>query len=345
MSSSSPMRLEWVTEHLAVGHAPLTQGQLAFLKEQGITAILKELYRMEQDFGFEVHYLPVMDEETPDLQELEKALSWLDEAVYLGKKIYIHCHYGIGRTGTVLNAYFLRKGFGHRLAAKKLKRFRSKPSNFTQWRTIRKYGRNAGRLSVREPSLEFKKIVDLGPFFQEYKAVAAEVEEKARFSGSLERCGREHAMCCRTPVLLTLVEAVYISHAMNTHLASTDRVELIGKAVRTATKERSQAESLDSNNPFCLTHTGALCPLSENGVCRLFEDRPFQCRTSDLHEPVKAALWNEMLHPFLEKVSQELFIVFSDRPAPEELLFALPDVVSGKYVQNFFHLLRRQNGG
>jgi len=41
-----------------------------------------------------------------------KALAWLDEAIYLEKKVLIHCRLGIGRTGTFLRSYFIRRGFG-----------------------------------------------------------------------------------------------------------------------------------------------------------------------------------------------------------------------------------------
>ena len=118
--------LTWVTDHLAVGGAPMTYEQLDSLKEQGITAILNlcaefcDLHDIEAAAGFEVYYLPVPDEEAPDLPALEKALAWLDEAIYLGKKVLIHCRHGIGRTGTVLNAYLLRRGLGHKLAARVL---------------------------------------------------------------------------------------------------------------------------------------------------------------------------------------------------------------------------------
>ena len=85
----------------------------------GIGAILNlcaefcDLHSIEEKAGFEVWYLPIADEEAPDLQELEKALDWLDECLYLGKKVLVHCRFGIGRTGTVVNAYLLRKGLGH----------------------------------------------------------------------------------------------------------------------------------------------------------------------------------------------------------------------------------------
>jgi protein-tyrosine phosphatase len=108
----------WVTDQLAVGAAPMSYEQLDCLRAEGIGAILNlcgefcDLHDIECAAGFEVYHMPLADEEAPELAELEKALAWLDEAIYLGKKVLIHCRHGIGRTGTVLNAYLLRRGLG-----------------------------------------------------------------------------------------------------------------------------------------------------------------------------------------------------------------------------------------
>ncbi|NMC48971.1 MAG: dual specificity protein phosphatase family protein, partial [Desulfovibrio sp.] len=91
--ASHAYELTFVTPHLAVGHAPMTHEQLDSLKAQGIGAILNlcaefcDLHDIEAQAGFEVYYLPIPDEEAPPLPELEKALAWLDEAVYLGRKV------------------------------------------------------------------------------------------------------------------------------------------------------------------------------------------------------------------------------------------------------------------
>jgi protein-tyrosine phosphatase len=52
---------------------------------------------------------------------MDEALEWIDESIYLGKKVLVHCRHGIGRTGTIVSAYLLRKGLSARLVRKKLK--------------------------------------------------------------------------------------------------------------------------------------------------------------------------------------------------------------------------------
>ncbi|MGE4470342.1 MAG: dual specificity protein phosphatase family protein [Desulfovibrio sp.] len=352
---ASAYRLDWVTDHLAVGQAPMSVRQLEALHEQGVDAILNlcgefcDLHDIEARHGFEVYYLPLPDEEAPELAELEKALEWLDESIYLGKRVLIHCRHGIGRTGTVLNAYLLRRGLGHKLAGRALKGLKSKPANFDQWWAIRKYGKRSGRLTLREPSLEFKHLVDLAPYFRDYEALVHRAEDLFDYEASESaerkargRCGLDHDACCRTPVRLSLVEAVYVAHKINAQLTSAERLEVIERAVTTARKEREE-QARHEGRDVCLAEAGALCPLSVNGLCTLFPYRPLQCRSFELSEEVKQELWQDLLAPELDKGSRDLFFSFtSEFPADQSMVFALPDVVSGRYVQTFFHYMMQK---
>lgn len=335
----------WVTDQLAVGAAPRSHEQLDSLRAEGIGAILNlcgefcDLHDIECAAGFEVYHMPLADEEAPELAELEKALAWLDEAIYLGKKVLIHCRHGIGRTGTVLNAYLLRRGLGHRLAWFKLRTLRSKPTNFCQWWTIRKYGKQSPKLTVREPSLEMHKAVDLSPYFRDYEAMQARVDDESRDIAS--KCGRDHDKCCSTPIRLSMIEAVYLTQRMNVRLTSEKRLQVIARAVETARRERI-ADSQVAAEEYCLSDASARCPLLEDGKCILFSDRPLRCRCFGLDEEKAGRLWEEALDPSLTNLSLELWLAFAGSIARGPLpLFALADVVSGKYVQSLFHLMVR----
>lgn len=343
----------WVTDQLGVGHAPMSHPQLEAIRSQGVDAILNlcgefcDLHDIETDAGFEVHYLPLEDEEAPELIELEKALEWLDEAIYLGKKVLIHCRHGIGRTGTVLNAYLLRRGLGHKLAGRALKKLKSKPANFVQWRTVRKYGKQSGRLSVREPSLEFKRLVDLAPFFNDYEELVQRLEERNALVDGLA-CGLDHDACCRTPVRLSLVEAVHISHRINLELPSERRLAVIERAVATAQAERKVAHDLGEageSQEYCLSESGSVCPLLEEGECLLFDHRPLQCRAFGLDMSDDGGLWAELLTPALEKVSAEIWFAYTGSMAADFPLFSLPDVVSGKFMETIFKMMMQQGVG
>ena len=183
--------LSWITDSLAMGHAPMSYEDLSSIGKQGIGAIMNlcaefcDLHEIEANHGFEVYYLPVFDDEAPLEPELERALDWLDEAVYLGKKVLVHCRYGMGRTATFVAAYLLRRGFGLKLARKKVEAARTMHSSFSQWRLLRKFSKKSGKLTVRKPTLETRRIVDLSPFFRDYEALLEWVDELFRESAAI----------------------------------------------------------------------------------------------------------------------------------------------------------------
>lgn len=336
--------LTWVTDHLAVGGAPMSHDQLDSLKDQGITAILNlcgefcDLHDIETAAGFEVRYLPIADGKAPDLTALEQALAWLDEAIYLGKKVLIHCRHGIGRTGTVLNAYLLRRGLGHRLAARVLSPLRAKPTNFDQWWTIRRYGKAAGKLTIREPRLETGHLVNLRPFLTDYAGLAAAARLAAK---GLPRCGRDHDACCHRPLSLTLIEAVALSHRINVGLTSEQRLAVIEGAAA-ASREMAALLARHADVPgACLSDWNRTCILWRDGGCLVFAHRPLLCLTHGLPAEVAETLWGKTLDPGLDVLSRQVFLALAGQ-LPETPLprFPLPDVVSGRYVSAMFrHLL------
>ncbi|SHH83899.1 protein-tyrosine phosphatase family protein [Desulfofustis glycolicus] len=344
--TQSAYRVDWITDNLAVGQAPMSYDALDAIRDLGIGAVLNlcaefcDLHWIQAKAGFEVYYLPIPDEEAPDLSELEKALDWLDECLYLGKKVLVHCRFGIGRTGTVVNAYLLRKGLGHRLAGKTLKGLRSQPANFNQWWFIRKYGKKEKRLTIREPSLESKHLVDLFPFFANYEQELARIDEALQAESSPPSCGRDHDSCCKTPLTLSFIETVYLSHMVNTTLERQARLDLIDRT--TAKKEAEQKGTVPFSSSFS-PFPPYRCPLNPNGTCLVYAGRPAACRLSDL-EPGRRRGIKSFVNEQLERLSGDIYFAFTSRfPTEAPLSFALTDAVSGRYVQTLFHHLLPRN--
>lgn len=337
----------WVTDYLAAGPAPASATALKWLRDQGISAILNlcgefpDLKGIEEKYGFEVYYLPVPDEEAPALKELEKALAWLDEALYLGKKVYIHCRHGVGRTGTVLNSYLLRRGLGHKLAGRRLKGVHGGPANFTQWRAVRNYGKETGQLTCREPSLEFNRTVDLGPFIKDYLELVAQIEQTVEEAG-ISRCGKDHDGCSSIPIHLCFVEAVALARARNTVLSSETRLELIDRAVEVSRKERS-AIRRQRGARVCMADVGAKCPLWGEHGCRLYAHRPVLCRVYGLEGEASERLW-EKIQPRLNELSADIWFALTGEFLETQPEFPLSEVISGKYIERFFTLMVGSTG-
>ncbi|HBI14977.1 MAG TPA: protein phosphatase [Desulfobulbaceae bacterium] len=349
-------QLTWITDNLAVGHAPMSYTELDQIKALGIDAIVNlcgefcDLHEIEQQSGFEVYFLPIADESAPDMAEMEKGLHWLDEAIYLGKKVLVHCRHGIGRTGTFVTAYLLRRGLGMNMADKVLRHSKATPANYSQWRFLKKYGKKSGRLTIREPQLENRHIVDLGDFFTEYEGLVAEVEKQIAASAGgqdVPRCGIDETTGCRRYFELQLIEAIYLSNRMNKTLSSKNREEIIERAVHNSRIIRRLAQSQGVTSAEELKRSyleeSLPCPLLRDERCLLAQHRPLSCRLHGLSSMIADLSETDDI---LASLSRSVFLALSGT-LPGESLFSpcLADVVSGRFIQTYFHYLSSLSSG
>ncbi len=322
--------------------------ELTSIKEQGINAIVNlcgeftDLHKIEEESGFEVYYLPTPDEQVPALQEMEKALEWLDEAIYLGKKVLVHCRHGHGRTGTFISAYLLRRGLSLKKAEKLLKNTRANPTNFSQWRLLRKYHKQQGILCTVDPSIENKKsCVDLSSFIDEYDAIAAELDQKLAHLHGASTCGIQHDRCCRQYFELELAESIRIHQFINRSFSHDDREHVLEHALECASVIRT-IRTLHANYPplmdkdFTEIYDAAAspCPLLEGGRCMVPEYRPFRCRWEGTELPVEV---RDGFTAMLENLSRDVFLALTSSFPPEEgMNFSVAETVSGRFVQECF---------
>ena len=116
------MRISWVEESaVSCGGIPVSVENLRALQEQSICAIVtltehpltsqKELTsEVFVDAGIEVLHIPVVDQHPPTKEQAQQVLDFITKMKNERKPVYLHCHAGIGRTGTMLHAIYLLSG-------------------------------------------------------------------------------------------------------------------------------------------------------------------------------------------------------------------------------------------
>ncbi|MEA3468593.1 MAG: dual specificity protein phosphatase family protein [Thermodesulfobacteriota bacterium] len=339
--------LTWITNQIAAGYAPMSYEELETIKEGGIDAIINlcgefsDLHEIEEQAGFEVYYLPTPDECAPDLAEMEKALEWLDEAIYLKKKILVHCRHGHGRTGTLISAYMLRRGLGLKKSEKLLKNTRANPTNYSQWKLLRKYNKQEGLLTIAEPQLDNQSEDNLAPFLLEYEAFLQELEDELTEHGGSSNCGQDTTDCCTNYFELQLAESIWINNSMNRKLSQDERQQAIERAgeysgvMKTVTSLQQKIAVLsDMEFKEIFQAAETPCPLLVGGKCQLYENRPFRCRWagSTLEQSRK-----DEFTAMLVNLSRNMYLALTGVFPPEgEMQFSIADTVSGRFVQSYF---------
>ena len=125
-----PPGFSWVDKpHLAALAVPDTPEDLAWLRRNAIDVLVSltedPLPRhWVNDAGLIAVNVPVPDMEPPTDRQLDHLLDTIRRANAAGMGVAVHCGAGLGRTGTVLAAYFVARGLSPKEAVAKVRDLR-----------------------------------------------------------------------------------------------------------------------------------------------------------------------------------------------------------------------------
>ena len=122
------MNFSWVVHgFLAGAEGPARPGDLLYLKQQGIRAIVRMEEQTISGEAMELIdlYEPVADFTPPDLEQIQRMVRFIQEQIETWQRpTAVTCYAGIGRTGTVLACYLVHEGNSPDNAVSKVRQLR-----------------------------------------------------------------------------------------------------------------------------------------------------------------------------------------------------------------------------
>ena len=126
----APAGFTWIKRPLLAALArPSAAADCTWLREHGIQVLLsltEDPPRRDwvNDAGLMVFHVPIIDMEAPSPEQLERCVSAIERAHQQQFGVAVHCTAGLGRTGTVLAAWFVSQGLSPQNAVARVRRLR-----------------------------------------------------------------------------------------------------------------------------------------------------------------------------------------------------------------------------
>jgi atypical dual specificity phosphatase len=127
---SRPYFFSWIDKPLLAALAwPEGPEQLAWLRSEGVDILMtlteEPLPRSWIDSaGLMSVHLPIPDMDVPSFEQIEHAIATIEKARASNMGVAVHCLAGLGRTGTILAAYFVHQGLTASEAIRKVRDMR-----------------------------------------------------------------------------------------------------------------------------------------------------------------------------------------------------------------------------
>jgi atypical dual specificity phosphatase len=126
----APVSFTWIEDkRLGAMGRPAGSEELTWLREQGIQVLISLTEeppnrRWVEDAGLLLFHVPVLDMDAPTQEQFDRCVKAIERANSNEMGVAIHCGAGLGRTGTVVAAYFVRKGATPEAAIRRIRELR-----------------------------------------------------------------------------------------------------------------------------------------------------------------------------------------------------------------------------